>query len=42
MHAQGGFKDTGGIFETYQEIEAFGPGVLCIIIIIPFQQVAIR
>jgi hypothetical protein len=31
MHAQGGSENTGGVFETYQELEAFGPGVLCII-----------
>jgi hypothetical protein len=31
MHAEGGSEDTGGVFEAYQELEAFGPGVLCII-----------
>jgi hypothetical protein len=40
MHAQRGSEDTGGVFETYQELEAFGPGVLCIIHYDPFQQVA--
>jgi hypothetical protein len=30
MHAERGYEDTGRVFETYQELEAFCLGVLCI------------